>query len=600
LPDRAFRRELRRGYFAPFLAMALLAGVVLWRVTTQVSSVRQVEHTYQVIQWARHAQSDLLKMMVSISRYLVSRDERYLAQLPDLEKDLDASLAKLSVLVADNPDQGQRVLQASSLKGIWIGAIQTFTQMNPAQPVSVPLARLDEQVQAVSDLFDQIVEVENQLLRERTGREQTENRSVFFLVPLLSGLAALTLAYRGWNDIRRASKQFAAALKKAEEANRAKDNFLATVSHELRNPLNSILLTVNILGSNQKLDENARRRVKAIERSARAQAQLIEDLLDISRIEGGRLRLDVQAVDLAQVVKSAVESMRLAAEAKSITLTDIIDTSAKLIAGDPKRMEQIVWNLLSNAIKFTPKGGKVQVRLERINSHVEIIVTDNGKGIPPSSLPYVFDRFWQEAASGQNRPGIGLGLSIIKELVALHGGTVMAHSDGVGKGSVFTVRLPLPPASAPLLEPRRHPTVASFETVTTAARLDGLSLLVVDDDSEAREALTNLLGSLGATVNAESSAPGALSALDRVRPDAIIADIEMPVQDGFYLAREVRKREQEQTSSARVPMLAVTAYGRVEDKVKILASGFDGHVVKPVDLAELSATIRSLVASRAA
>jgi CheY-like chemotaxis protein len=340
--------------------------------------------------------------------------------------------------------------------------------------------------------------------------------------------------------------------------------------------------------------------VKAIDRAARTQAQLIEDLLDVSRIESGRLRLDVQATDLAKVVKSAVDSMRLAAEAKSIALHDIIDTNVSLIAGDPKRLEQVVWNLLSNAIKFTPRGGKVQVRLERINSHVEIIVTDNGQGIAASSVPYVFDRFWQETGSGQNRPGVGLGLSIVKELVALHGGTVMAHSDGVGNGSTFTVRLPLPPATAPLLEPRRHPTVAPVDNVATASRLDGLSILVVDDEPEACEALTKLLGSLGAKVYAENAAEAALRILDQARPDAIVADMEMPVQDGFFFAREVRNRERDRKLGGRVPLIALTAYGRVEDKVKILASGFESHVVKPVDLAELSATIRTLVAARAA
>ena len=313
------------------------------------------------------------------------------------------------------------------------------------------------------------------------------------------------------------------------------------------------------------------------------------------------MRLDVQATDLAQVVKTAVDAMRVTAEAKSIKLQDIIDPSVSLIAGDPKRLEQVVWNLLSNALKFTPKGGKVQVRLERINSHVEIIVVDSGQGLAPSSLPYVFDRFWQEMDSAQGKRGTGLGLSIVKELVTLHGGTVMAHSEGIGKGSTFTVRLPLPAATAPLLEPRRHPTVAPIENAAAASRLDGLSILVVDDDPEACDALTRLLGSLGAKVSAETSAQTALVKLDGTRPDVIVADIEMPVQDGFSFAREVRKSEQDRnTRVGRVPLVALTAYGRVEDRIKILASGFDSHVVKPVELAELSATIRSLISARGA
>jgi CheY-like chemotaxis protein len=293
--------------------------------------------------------------------------------------------------------------------------------------------------------------------------------------------------------------------------------------------------------------------------------------------------------------------MRVAAEAKSIDLQEIIDPSVRVIAGDPHRLQQVVWNLLSNAVKFTPKGGKVQVRLERINSHVEIIVADNGQGIAPSSLAQLFDRFWRAADSDQNRPGTGLGLSIVKELVALHGGTILADSDGLGKGSTFTVRLPLPVSTAPLLEPRRHPTLAPLGDIAAAAsRLDGLSILVVDDDAEVCDSLTTLLDSLGATVSAATSAQAALGKLDGIRHDAIVADIGMPVEDGFFFASEVRKREQDGNINGRVPLVALTAYGRVEDKIKILASGFDSHVVKPVELGELSAIIRSLVAARGA
>jgi signal transduction histidine kinase/ActR/RegA family two-component response regulator len=581
--------------------MALFAVLLLWRVSAQVSSVSWVEHTDQVIRRSQATQLDLHDMAVAIAFYWLSSDQKYLVSFQHADQNLTQDLAAISELVTDNPSQERRLLEVSTLKGRWVGAIQTLLdQPNGSGSAMDRLAQLDTQLKAASDVLTQVVAEEDRLLERRRAEQRAQDRLIFFLVPTLSALGAIALSYWGFREIDRASQQFSAALTKAEEANRTKDNFLATVSHELRNPLNSIVLATSILASDQELADHARLRVKAIDRAARTQAQLIEDLLDVSRIESGRLRLDVQAKDLAQVVKAAVDSMRAAAEAKSISLHEIIDTNVSLIAGDPKRLEQVVWNLISNAIKFTPKGGKVQVRLERINSHVEIIVTDNGQGIAPSSLPYVFERFWQEAQSGRSRPGIGLGLSIVKEIVALHGGTAMAHSNGVGQGSTFTVRLPLPPASAPLLEPRRHPTVASPESVAAAPRLDGLSLLIVDDDPEACEALTGLLGALGAKVYAQESVDTALEVLDGTRFDAIVADVEMPVRDGFLFAREVRRREQERKASHRVPLLALTAYGRVEDKVKILASGFDGHVVKPVDLAELSATIRSLVAARTA
>jgi signal transduction histidine kinase/ActR/RegA family two-component response regulator len=601
VPARAFRRELRASYFAPFLAMALLAGVLLWSLNAQVSSVGWVEHSYQVIREAKEAQAELLEMAVAIRSYWLSADQRYLAKFRDSQRELDASLASISIRVADNPDQGRRLLAASSLEGAWLGEFETLmAQRNSGQTATLPLSHLDDQVQAVSSVLDEVVAEEARLLNQRSARQGTEDRLIFLLVPLLSVLAAAILSYWGWREIDRASRKFAAALTSAEEASRAKDNFIATVSHELRNPLHSIMLSSGILLSDQTLQENARQKVRAIDRSARIQAQLIEDLLDVARIESGRMRLDVQATDLAQVVKAAVDVMRIAAEAKSIDLQDIIDPKVSLIAGDPQRLQQVVWNLISNAVKFTPKGGKVQVRLERINSHVEIIVADNGQGIAPSSVSQVFDRFWRAADSDQSGPGIGLGLSIVKELVALHGGSVLADSDGVGKGSTFTVRLPLPVSTAPLLEPRRHPTIAPLGNVAAASRLDGLSILVVDDDAEACNSLTVLLDSLGATVSAATSAQAALGKLDGIRQDAIVADIGMPVEDGFFFAREVRKREQDGSINGRVPLVALTAYGRVEDKINILASGFDSHVVKPVELSELSAIIKSLVVARQA
>ena len=401
------------------------------------------------------------------------------------------------------------------------------------EPPLAVFAQSDAYSRQVLDALNAFTAAEYEIRARRVTDQRRVDQTVVVLVPLLSVLIAVVLAYWGSREIGLAGQQFAAALTKAAEASRAKDNFIATVSHELRNPLNAIMLSSSILISDKELYENARQRVRAIDRAARTQAQLIEDLLDVSRMESGRMRLDVQATDLAQVVKAAVDIVRVTAEAKSITLVDIIDPSVSLIAGDPKRLEQIVWNLLSNAVKFTPKGGKVQVRLERTNSHVEIVVADNGQGIAPQSLSHIFDRFWQEKQSVQSMSGVGLGLSIVKELVTLHGGTVSAHSDGPGKGSTFTVRLPIPVSTAPLLEPRRHPTVAPNGNVAAASRLDGLSILVVDDDPGACDSLAKLLGSLGATVSAATSAQAALGKLESMRPDAIVSDIGMPEEDGF-------------------------------------------------------------------
>jgi CheY-like chemotaxis protein len=260
-------------------------------------------------------------------------------------------------------------------------------------------------------------------------------------------------------------------------------------------------------------------------------------------------------------------------------------------------MQQVVWNLVSNAVKFTPKGGKIQVRVERINSHVEIIVADSGQGIERASLNSVFERFWQGEDSSQSRHGVGLGLSIVKEIVNLHGGAIVADSDGPGKGSTFTVRLPLPASAAASWEPRRHPTVAQTANPARASRLDGISILVVDDDVDTCEALKHLLGSLGADVMVATSARTALAMVETQEPDAIVSDIGMPLEDGYFLARELRKRERERGKEGRLPLIALTAYGRVEDKVQILTAGFNSHAIKPVDPVELSAILRNCIIS---
>ena len=599
MPSRTFRRELRKIYFAPFFAMTLLAAVVLWRIEGQVSVTQWVEHSDRVLLRAQQARLAFDQMRLATLSYLLSPNSVSRDDLEKARSEFQKALEDIAILVADNSDQEQGLVKIG--ESFIAGTLENLVQQRERGTMPADaLQQLRVYNQKVSSALDEFIAAENQLRERRLASQRRLNQAIIFSVLAVSALTAVILSFLGWRQIDRASHQFATALALAEQANRAKDTFLATISHDLRNPLNSIMLLTGVLLSDADLPEKTHQRVQGIDRAARTQAQLIDDLLDVSRIESGRLRLDVQATDLAEVVKAGVDSMRTAAEAKSIALTDVIDTSVSLIAGDPRRLEQVVWNLVSNAIKFTPKGGKVQVRLERINSHVELIVADNGAGIATASLPFIFDRFWQEPGIVQAKPGVGLGLSIVKELVALHGGSVTAHSEGPGKGSTFTVRLPLPPATTPLLEPRRHPTVASPANVTAATRLDGLSILVVDDETEACEALRRLLGNLGAVVAVETSVQGGLKAFDRGRPDAIIADIEMPIEDGFAFAREVRRREHEHKLPGRVPLLALTAYGRVDDKVKILASGFDSHVIKPVDLAEVSATLRSLVTARAA
>jgi PAS domain S-box-containing protein len=380
----------------------------------------------------------------------------------------------------------------------------------------------------------------------------------------------------------------------AREASRLKDEFLATVSHELRTPLTAILGWAHMLRTGQINGDSAAGAFETIERNARAQAQLIEDLLDVSRIITGKLRIDVRPVDPNSFIEAAVEAVRPAAEAKGVRLQKVMDTGVATVSGDPVRLQQVVWNLLSNAIKFTPRGGRVQVRLERVNSHVEIAVSDTGAGISPDFLPHVFDRFRQaDQKTTRRHGGLGLGLAIVRHLVELHGGTVRAESGGEGHGSTFTVLLPVAPVYADPTQGRVHPaTREMLPFFECPDRLDGLRVLVVDDEPDTRELLKAGLGHCGAVVTVAASAAEALEALGASTPDVLISDIGMPDEDGYMLMRKVRALPAAEGGS--VPAIALTAYARVEDRMQALRAGYQMHVTKPVEMAELAAIVASL------
>lgn len=384
------------------------------------------------------------------------------------------------------------------------------------------------------------------------------------------------------------------ARSRAEEADRAKDQFLAMVSHELRNPLSPILAWSRMLKLGTLEADKQAAAVEAIERNATTQAQLIEDLLDVSRIVSGKLRLDVRPMAVATVIEAAVDALRPSAEAKQIRLQLVIDPRTGMVLGDPDRLQQVVWNLLSNAIKFTPKGGRVQVALERVNSHIEVSVSDTGEGIERTALPHVFERFWQaETTSGRRQGGLGLGLAIVRHLVELHGGEVAAHSDGPGHGSLFTVKLPLMVTVEHTKDPeRRHPVAADAAPTGALTRLDGTAVLVVDDEPDVNEMVDTLLTSCGAEVRVAASTPQALKILEHWRPDVIVSDIGMPEQDGYALIHQLRRWPAER--GGNIPAVALTAYARVEDRVRILTAGFQMHVTKPVDPTELVVVVASI------
>jgi len=384
-----------------------------------------------------------------------------------------------------------------------------------------------------------------------------------------------------------------AARKEAEQVNRLKDEFLATLSHELRTPLNAIVGWTHILRAGGLDAERTRQAIETIGRNAQAQAQVISDILDVSRIVAGKLRLEPVALDLADVVRAAYDTVRPAAEAKAIQVDLLLDPAAGPVVGDQDRMQQVAWNVLANAIKFTPKGGHVQARLELVNSSVRFTVEDDGPGIDPEFLPHVFERFRQEDASSR-RPhgGLGLGLAIVRHLVELHGGTVDAANRSDGSGAVFRIMLPRPALSdtrPPLVAERR---IDDRSWSGPHADLTGATVLVVDDDEDACALLRYVLERCGATVHTASSAQEAMAALRQHRPHVLLADVDMPHEDGYALMARVRALPPDE--GGHVPAAALTAYASAQDRLNALRAGFQHHVSKPVAPAELAAVVASL------
>jgi PAS domain S-box-containing protein len=414
------------------------------------------------------------------------------------------------------------------------------------------------------------------------------------LSPLEGETGMLVIAAIRDITIRRAAQSL------AEDANRIKDEFLATLSHELRTPLTSILGWTTILASNSLDADATNRAIQSIMRSARQQTSLIDDLLDVSRIVTGNLRLTVEPVALTPVVEAAVDAARPAASAKSIELQVVLDSSDIVVPGDHARLQQIVWNLMSNAVKYTPKHGHILVTLARIDSMAEVTVKDSGRGISPSFLPYVFDRFRQaESTTTRATGGLGLGLAIVRHLVDLHGGTVEAQSEGENRGSTFTVRLPI----RAIMATRGRPSPALLQKTPSLPDADalrkvpidlrGITVLVVDDDEATREMLDTLISLRGGQTLGAASVAEALDLLAKNHPDVLLCDIGMPGEDGYSLIRQIRPRGP--AEGGRIPAIALTAYARAEDRTRALLAGFQTHLAKPVEPTELLAVIAALV-----
>ena len=387
-----------------------------------------------------------------------------------------------------------------------------------------------------------------------------------------------------------------AAQAEADTANGLKDEFLAILSHELRTPLTSILGWSNMLAAGNLDDAATKSALETIVRNARAQRQLIDDLLDISRIITGKLRLDVQHVELAPMIEAVVDGVRPAADARNIQLRTALDSHTSAISGDPDRLRQIIWNLLTNAIKFTPEGGRVEVGLERTNSHVEVTISDTGQGIDPEFLPHVFERFSQSDSSSTRRHGgLGLGLSIVRQLVELHGGTATVTSSGTGEGTTFKVIFPLMSVRPEQREAEvPSPLTGSKPPTNRQPSLNDLRVLVVEDAPDARELVAAMLEGCGADVVAVGSAGEALEEMERQRFEVLISDIGMPSMDGYALIEKVRRLPLER--GGRIPAIALTAYAGAEDRMRVYSAGYQRHLPKPVEPIELTTMVAELAA----
>jgi PAS domain S-box-containing protein len=516
---------------------------------------------------------------------------------------LEQAALRLAAIV----DSSEDAIVAKTLDGIitaWNRAAERMFGYTAAEAVGRPITiiippeRIDEEVEVLSRLRrgESIGHFET-VRRHKSGAAVEISLSVSPIRTPGGQVIGASKIARDITERRRSEAERASLLareqvarQQAEQANRIKDEFLAILSHELRTPLQAMLGWVSMLRQRRVDQAGADRAVDTIERNTRALARLVDDILDVSRITMGSLRLDLRPVELVPVIEAAVESFRPAARAKDIEVSLFLDPAVGPVGGDGARLQQVVSNLISNAVKFTPRGGRVEVRLDQDGSEAEIRVSDTGRGIAPEFLPRIFDRFTQEDEGSRRRyPGLGLGLAIVRHLVELHGGTVTAASRGEGHGAAFIMRVPL--LRGHVAGERWRPGAGP----SGAVPLDGLRVLVVDDEKDARDVLAAVLEAAGATVAAASSGSGALALLDQERFDVALCDIAMPDLDGYDVVREVKRRR---TPGRDVPVAALTAYANDHDRQRALAAGFEAHIAKPVEPDRLVREVARLAGRR--
>ena len=598
------------GSLATILAIGFISNAEL---SALANSSARVQRSYDLLQTLYDLNSALTDTETNQRGFLLTQDPSYLSQYNSAIAQIRLAMIELRRLSRDEPETRSAIEALETLAGGKLADLQESLLHAQAGSRSTAMANeVQGKGRFLMDAFRRnsaaLETIQRRLLEERREQEAQArffSQAVLVTTIVLSLLlvAAAAMISRRFDDRRmmlekeiaerRRAEEYREALlvseraarSEAERATRLKDEFVATLSHELRTPLNAIVGWASILRADRR-GETITQGVEVIERNAKLQAQMIEELLDMSRIISGKLLFELEPTDVAKLVEAAVAAVRPTADARGILLNTTV-SRCRNVNADPARLQQVTWNLLTNALKFTPRGGQVNIGLSEIEEHVEMTVSDTGQGIKPEFLPFVFDRFRQADASTTRRHGgLGLGLSIVKSLVELHGGSVEVDSPGEGRGATFTVRLPIPTLPQEVLasppEPQSHST----------PELAGLRILVVDDEDDARTLARRVLEERGAQVITVSSAAEAIASIgDNNPPNVMVSDIGMPEQDGYDLIKQMRALPGD---AGRVPAVALTALARAEDRKRALSAGYQKHVSKPVDPAELVSVIASL------
>ena len=615
MPEWSFNRRLVSGVLVMSL-LAILTAVISLIASRSVLATMVPATTAQQAYLADARELQLLGIehMAAVNTCMLPGGTRLLAATGAAGADMRRAAESLRALTRD-PGKLERVdAVLAALLNLEAEFTKTQASLAPGEqaPSSGAMTTMHVREQALRRALAELVLRSDSDWRNSVAITRAAAARADALLVSMAALSAVILAttctlfiinikksYRRQTTARTEAEhgqsEARASLSEVEAASHLKDEFLATVSHELRNPLAPILTWTQLLRSGTLDEAKTRQALEVIERNVVSQAQLIDDLVDVSRVVSGKFRLDVRPIDLVPVIRAAAESQGPASDAKHIRMQLVLDERAGMISGDSERLQQVMWNLISNAIKFTPKGGRVQVVLQRAASHVEVVVSDSGVGIDEEFLPHVFEPFRQGTGGSMRRHGgLGLGLSIVRHIVELHGGEIAALSAGLQRGSTFTIKFPLlATVSDSPVPPVRHPIAGATLGTGLLARLDGIRVLIVEDEPSTSEALSVLFSSCGAVARVANSAPEAIASFDDWLPDVLVSDIAMPGQDGYSLIRAIRMRPPEKGGT--VPAVALTAYAKIDDRVSILSAGFQMYLSKPADPNELIAVVRSLV-----